>query len=62
MKTLFYGLSTFFIKGKSIFSNGPMILPRNPPDWPILCNWVFDKFIFSDEPFAKALRSLELVC
>ena len=28
-------------------------------DNPILCKWVFDNFILADEPFAKALRSLE---
>ena len=32
------GLNTFPIKGNPFFSNGPKILPRNPPDCPILCN------------------------
>ena len=32
------GCSTFFIKGKQVFSNGPRSLPRNPPDYHILCN------------------------
>ena len=41
------------------FSNGPKSLPRNPPDYPILCNWVFNNFVLADELFAKALRSLE---
>ena len=36
------GLSTFSIKGNAVFSMGPTSLPKNPPDWPILCNWVFD--------------------
>ena len=25
------------------------------------CNWVFDNFILADEPFAKALRSFEII-
>ena len=25
------GLSTFFIKGNPVFSNGPKSLPKNPP-------------------------------
>ena len=32
------GLSTFFIKGKPVFDNGPKSPPKNPPDCPILCN------------------------
>ena len=31
----------------------------NPPDCPILCNWVFDNSYLADEPFAKALESFE---
>ena len=31
-------LSTFIIKGNPVFSNGPISLPKNPPDFPILCN------------------------
>ena len=46
------GLSTFPIKGNSVFSNGPKSLPKNPPDCPILCNLVFDNL-------QKALRSFE---
>ena len=38
------GLSTFLIKGKQFFSNDPKSLPKNSPDCPILCNWVFDNF------------------
>ena len=53
------GLSTFPIKGNPVFSNGPKSLPKNPPDCPILCNWVFDNFILAEELFAKALRSFE---
>ena len=52
-------LSTFPIKDNPVFSNGPKSLPKNPSDWPILFHWVFDNFILADEPFAKALPSLE---
>ena len=52
-------LGTFSIKGNLVFSNGLKSLPRNFPDCTILCNSVFDNFILVDEPFAKALRSLE---
>ena len=52
-------LGTFSIKGNLVFSNGLKSLPRNSPDCTILCNSVFDNFILVDEPFAKALRSLE---
>ena len=48
------GLSTFLVKGKPVFSNGPKSLPGNPPDCSILCNWVFDNSILTDELFAKA--------
>ena len=53
------GLSTFPIKGNPVFSNGPKSLPKNPPDCPILCNWVFDNFILAEELFAKALRNFQ---
>ena len=53
------GLSTFFITGKPVFSNGPKSQPKNLSNWPILDNCVFDYFILADEPFAKALRNLE---
>ena len=51
--------STFFIKGKPVFSNGPMCPPKNLADFPILCNWVFDNFTLADKPFAKTLQSLK---
>ena len=51
--------STFFIKRKSVFSNGFLNLLKNSPDCPILCNRVFDNFILAEELFAKVLRSLE---
>ena len=53
------GLSTFPIKGNPVLSNAPKSLPRNPPDYPILCNWVFDSFILAEELFAKALWSFK---
>ena len=36
------GLITFFINGSPGFNNEPRSLPRNPPDYIILDNWVFD--------------------
>ena len=53
------GLSTFFIKGEPVFSNGPKSLPKNPTHCTILCNWVFDNFILVDEGFLKAIWRLE---
>ena len=32
------GLSTFFIKGNLVVSNGPKDLPKNHPGCPICCN------------------------
>ena len=52
------GLSTFFIKGKLVFGNGPKSLPKKSPDCPILWNFVFDNFVLPEEPFAEVLRSL----
>ena len=46
------GLSTFPIKGNPIFHNSAKSLPRNPPDFPILCNWVFGNFILGERLFA----------
>ena len=53
------GLRTFPIKVNPVFSNSSKILPKNPPDCTILCNWVFDNFILADEPFSESLRSFE---
>ena len=53
------GLSTFPIKGNPVFSNSPKSLPKNPPDYTTLCNWVFENFMLTDEPFENALRSFE---
>ena len=43
------GLSTFFIKVKSIFNDGSRSLPRKPPDCTILENWVFENFMLDEE-------------
>ena len=59
LKYLANGLSTFFVKDKPVFSDGSKSLSRNPPDCPILCNWVFENFILAEEPFANALPSFE---
>ena len=53
------GLSTFPIKSNPVFSNDPKGLPKNPTDFPILCNWVFDNYVLAKKSFAKALRSFE---
>ena len=52
------GLSTFFIKDKPVFSNGPKSLPKNL----ILCTWVVDSYILAEEPFAKLYKDSKLVC
>ena len=43
------GLITFFIKGNLVFSNGHKILPKIPPVFPILPNWVFGSFVLAAE-------------
>ena len=53
------GLSAFFIKDKSVFSNGPESLPKNLPDCPIIWYWIFDNVILAEKLFPKALRSFE---
>ena len=35
------GLSTFPIKGNTVFRNGHKGLPKNPPDCSVLCNCVW---------------------
>ena len=47
------------VKVNPVFSNDLKSLPKNPPDCPILCNWVIGNFILAEELFAKALRSFE---
>ena len=60
IKTLLVNdLSTFFIKDKPLFSNGSKRLPINPPNYPILCKWVFSSFILAEKLSAKALRSFK---
>ena len=60
LKTLLVdGWSTFFIKGRPVFSNGPQILPKSPPDCFVWLNWVFDISILPGELFAKSLQSLK---
>ena len=39
-------LGTFFMKDNRVFGSGFKSLLKNPHDFPILCNWVFDNFIF----------------
>ena len=51
------GLSA--IKSNPVFSNGPKILPKNPPECSDICNRVFDNFVLVDELFAEELHSLE---
>ena len=53
------GLSTFFIKGKLVFSYSIKSLPRNYSDCPFTDSQVFDNFISADGLFAKVLPSLE---
>ena len=53
------GFDIFFIKGNPLFSNGSKSLPKNPSDYPILCNWAFDNFTLADKPFVKFFRSLQ---
>ena len=55
------GLSAFFIKGNPVFRNGPKSLPKNPPDCPILFNWVFDNFILQMNHLQKLYKALKLV-
>ena len=55
------GFSTFPIKCNPVFNNCPKSPSKNPPDCTILCNWLFENFILTDEPFEKALQSLQLV-
>ena len=38
------GLITCFVNGNPVFSNGPISLPRNPPDWIILEIWALGSF------------------
>ena len=53
------GVSTFPIKSKPVFTNGPKSLRKSLLDCPFSCSWVFDSFILAEELFAKALRNLK---
>ena len=53
------GLSTFYIKGKPFFSNGPRNLPKNSPNCPILDSEFLINFISADKPFSRTLLNLE---
>ena len=50
------GLSTFLIKSKPCFINGPRNVLKSPPNYTILDSWVFESLILTVEPFAKALQ------
>ena len=68
IKTLLvYGLNTFSLKEMQLLVVVLKVylkillisLPKNLPDFPILCNWIFDDSVLADELFANALQSLE---
>ena len=60
IKTLLaHGLSTFFINGKPVLSNGSRSLLRNPLDCINLDSGVFDSFALVDKLFSKALQRFE---
>ena len=60
IKTLLaYDLSRIFIKNNTVLGNGPKSLPKNFPDCPNSCKWVFDGFILAQRPFSKALQILK---
>ena len=50
-------LTTIFITGNQVFSNGPKIPSKDPPDCAILSNWVYNNFKQAEELFSKVLRS-----
>ena len=52
-------MSTLPVKGNPVFGNGPKSLPKNPAYCPILCNWIIENFILSNESFAKGLKIFE---
>ena len=53
------GVITFFINGNPVFNTGPSNLPKNPLDYIIFDNSVFENLISTDELSANALRILE---
>ena len=61
IKTLVDSVLRIFIKGNPFFSNGPKTLLENPPDGPILRDWVLDNFILADEYLKNLYEALKLV-
>ena len=55
------GLITFFSNGNPVFNNGPRGLPRHPPDWVILDNWVFGSLYKMLNYSQKLYEDLQLV-
>ena len=51
------GVSTYFNKGKSVFSNGPKSQPTNIEAFYLE---VFDNFVVADELLAKVLGGLKI--
>ena len=47
-------ICAFFINSKPSYINGPRRLLKNPLNWILLENWVFDNSVSTDELFAKA--------
>ena len=54
IKTFGKDLLTFFINDNPVFNNGPRSLPRNPSDYVILDNWVFNNLRSVDNWFPKS--------
>ena len=52
-------LSIFRAKDNPVFNNGYKILPRNPPDCFISCNWRLINFILAEELSVKALQKFK---
>ena len=46
IKTLLgnFSVKNYKYKENPFFSNSPKSLPKNLPDYPVLCNWVLDTF------------------
>ena len=56
------GLITFFINGNPVSSNGPSNLLRNPPDFIIFDNWVFENLIRLMNDSQKIYKDSKPVC
>ena len=59
LKRFSQSLSTCPIKDNIVFITDSKGLPKNPTDCLLLYNWVFDNFIFANEPFGKVFQRLE---